>query len=426
MPGTSISKIIIEHWSTSKLIPYARNPRKNEHAVDRMAAAIREYGFKIPILARSNGEVIDGHLRLKAAHKLGLKEVPVVVCDDWTPAQVKAFRLQVNRSASWADWDESLLALELADLNELGFDLELTGFDGHEISSLLYSSADSAMEDAATELPAEAVSRLGDLWICDDHRVLCGDAKDREYTARLLVDAVPPLMVTDPPYGVNYDPEWRERAGLGRLRQTGKVAQDDRCNWTEAYRQFPGDVAYVWHAGIHTVESAQSLERAQFEIRSQIIWAKQHFVLSRGHYHWQHEPCWYAVRRGGQAHWCGDQNQATLWQIANLNPFGGDDPSEPATGHGTQKPVELMRRPILNHLDIGEVVYDPFLGSGSTLIAAEVTNRRCYGLEIDPRYVDVVVGRWQHVTGREATLAQDGRTFRELQAARAPYGKTTV
>src|SRR5579863_3029357 len=150
MPGTSISKIIIEHWSTSKLIPYARNPRKNEHAVDRMAAAIREYGFKIPILARSNGEVIDGHLRLKAAHKLGLKEVPVVVCDDWTPAQVKAFRLQVNRSASWADWDESLLALELADLNELGFDLELTGFDGHEISSLLYSSADSAMEDAAT------------------------------------------------------------------------------------------------------------------------------------------------------------------------------------------------------------------------------------------------------------------------------------
>ena len=289
-----------------------------------------------------------------------------------------------------------------------------------------YGASDSEMEDAAPELPAAAVSYLGDLWICDGHRVLCGDATDGEQAARLLGDSVPPLMVTDPPYGVAYDPEWRERAGLGKLRQTGRVAQDDRCDWTEAYGRFPGDVAYVWHAGVRTVEVAQSLEQAQFEIRSKIIWGKQHFALSRGHYHWQHEPCWYAVRRGGQAHWCGDRGQSTLWQVANLNPFGGGAGSEPVTGHSTQKPVELMRRAILNHLAAGEVVYDPFLGSGTTLIAAQLTERLCYGLEIDPRYVDVIVRRWQQVSGRDATLADDGRTFRELQQVRAHDAETTV
>jgi DNA modification methylase len=225
-------------------------------------------------------------------------------------------------------------------------------------------------------------------------------------------------MVTDPPYGVEYDPLWREAAGLGRQRQKGTVQNDDRVDWHEAFELFLGDVAYVWHAGLYAGRVAASLEQAGFCVRSQIIWAKQHFALSRGHYHWQHEPCFYAVREGRSAHWCGDRKQSTLWQVPNLNPFGGKDGVDTITGHGTQKPVELMRRPVLNHTERGAIVYDPFLGSGSTLAAAEDAGRICYGLEIDPLYVDRVVLRWQILTGKAAVLEGDGRTFDQIREAR--------
>jgi DNA modification methylase len=225
-------------------------------------------------------------------------------------------------------------------------------------------------------------------------------------------------MVTDPPYGVDYDPEWREHAGLGRQRQTGVVPNDDRVDWTPAYRLFGGDVAYVWHAGVHAGEVAAGLEAAGFRIRAQIIWAKQHFALSRGDYHWQHEPAWYAVREGKTSNWSGNRTQSTLWQVANLNPFGGSQ--EEATGHGTQKPVDLMRRPILNNSVRGDTVYDPFLGSGTTLIAAAGTNRICRGLEIDPSYVDVIVRRWQKFSGKAATLENGGRTFDQIAAEPSP------
>jgi DNA modification methylase len=235
----------------------------------------------------------------------------------------------------------------------------------------------------------------------------------------LFGSATPALMVTDPPYGVEYDPNWRERAGLGRQRQNGLVANDHRVDWLEAYKLFPGDVAYVWHAGVHAAEVARGLESAGFKIRSQIIWAKQHFALSRGDYHWQHEPCWYAVRDGNSSNWCGDRTQSTVWQVANLNPIGGAS-EEPKTGHGTQKPVELMRRPILNNSVRGDVVYDPFLGSGTTLAAAETTDRICCGMDIDPAYVDVIVRRWQQLTGKSAALESDGRSFDEIAVARQP------
>src|SRR5256714_250030 len=210
----------IEYWSIERLVFYIRNPRKNDAAVDRMCSSIREFGFKIPVLARSDGEVVDGHLRLKAARKLGswpggdTTAIPVLLCDEWTPAQVKAFRLMVNRSVSWADWDDELLALELQELNEADFDLSLTGFDPKELDDLLVPAEDDEKANAVPPLPENPVSRLGDLWLCGRHRVLCGDATSSEVVARLLAQRKPFLMVTDPPYGIELDSEWRDRAGL--------------------------------------------------------------------------------------------------------------------------------------------------------------------------------------------------------------------
>ncbi|MGI8962422.1 MAG: DNA modification methylase [Bryobacteraceae bacterium] len=419
------SPLVIELWAVERLSPYQCPLRKNDHVVDRMIASFREYGFKIPLLVSQDATLIDGHLRLKAAQKLGFTAVPVIVCDDWTPEKIRAFRLIANRSATWAEWDLDAVARELAELNLQGFDLSLTGFDPKEIDELLVLRPDEQSLAVIPALPGLPVSAHGDLWVCGDHRVLCGDATEPENVTRLYASVAPVIMVTDPPYGVGYVPGWRERAGLGKIRQVGLVENDDRVDWSEAFQLFRGDVAYVWHAGLYAGEVAASLRQCGFEIRSQLIWAKQHFALSRGNYHWQHEPCWYAVRRGQTAHWCGGRRQSTLWEVSNLNPFGGGSADE-VTGHGTQKPVELMRRPILNHTERGAVVYDPFLGSGTTLIAAEDTGRICYGLELQVAYVDVIVLRWQNLTGKAAVLEVDGRTFDQVRAERLPESETEV
>jgi len=410
----------IELWAVDKFRPYHRSPRKNDHAVDRLVASIQEFGFKVPILACSNGELIDGHLRLKAAQKLGMTELPVILCDEWSEAQVKAFRLMVNRSANWAEWDMDLVALEIKDLKAIDFDLALTGFDPADIDDFLLDA--EASEEEIPPVPAEAVTQLGDLWCCGENRILCGDATSEDAVRTLLGGAVPALMVTDPPYGVELDPRWRERAGLGKQRQTGVVRNDDRVDWRSAFRLFTGNVSYIWHAGVHAAEVAVGLEEVGFRIRAQIIWAKQHFALGRGDYHWKHEPCWYAIREGKSSNWSSDRKQSTLWEVANLNPFGGARQEE-ATGHGTQKPVELMRRPILNNTKRGEIVYDPFLGSGTTLIAAESTGRICYGLDIDATYVDVIIRRWQKFTGKTAVLDGASRSFDEIAAERGVIGK---
>jgi DNA modification methylase len=406
-------------WLIAKVIPYSRNSRKiPERAIDKVAASIKEFGWRQAIVVDKDGVIICGHTRLLAAQKLGLKQVPVHVADNLTPAQVKAYRLMDNRSHEETDWDVDLLGPELEELRGLDFDLELTGFDQHEIDDFL---ADPELDDRANvapPVPDRPVTKPGNLWLCGKHRVICGDATVAADVFRLCGATAPFLMVTDPPYGVNYDPMWREVAGLGEQRQTGKVANDDQADWKAAYKLFHGDVAYVWHAGIHAGEVAAGLEATGFEIRAQLIWSKQHFAMSRGHYHWRHEPCWYGVRKGKRSNWRGDRTQSTIWEVPNLNPMGGDR-NEKATGHGTQKPVELMRRPILNHTKRGEVVYDPFLGSGTTMVAAELTERICYGIDIDPQYVDVAVLRWQDFTGKSATLEGDGRTFEQIKAERA-------
>jgi DNA modification methylase len=241
------------------------------------------------------------------------------------------------------------------------------------------------------------------------HRLICGDATDGRTVNQLLGGAKPHLMVTDPPYGVEYDPAWRNRAGLGNTKRTGRVVNDDRADWREAWALFPGEVAYVWHGALHSVEVAESLEAAGYQMRAQIIWAKDRLVMGRGHYHWQHEPCWYAVK--GTGHWAGDRKQTTLWQIASR----GQDAE---TEHGTQKPVDCMKRPIENNSTPGQAVYEPFSGSGTTIIAAEVTGRLCFAIELSPNYVDVAVLRWQAFTGKAATLEATGETFDATAEAR--------
>jgi len=419
----------METWPIDRLIPYARNPRKNDQAVDRMCASIREFGFKIPCLVRSDGEVVDGHLRLKAAHKLGITEVPVILCDEWTPAQVKAFRLLVNRSVTWADWDEELLALELREIQGLDFDLDLTGFEMGEIDQLLALPPGEEVH-LAPPLPDVATSRTGDLWRLGQHRLLCGDATSPEAVDRLLGHHKPFLLVTDPPYGIELDSEWRDRAGLNGcgpaepsyLKRTEghrntSISSDTRADWSEAFALVPSlAVAYVWHASQFTREVLDGLLRIGFVHHQQIIWNKGRTVLTRTHYWFQHEPCWYVRKKNAPWHGKPGEN-STIWDSPSPKfIMGGSD--EDKFDHPTQKPVELMRRPIVNHTKRGKLVYDPFLGSGTTLVAAETTGRVCCGLELDPKYVDVIIGRWQELAGKQAVLDGLGATFQEVQAQR--------
>jgi DNA modification methylase len=318
-----------------------------------------------------------------------------------------------NRSAENATWDDALLGLELEDLQLDGFDLALTGFDDDELDRLLRGEATGAREDEddVPEVPETPTSRPGDLSIFGDHRLIFGDATVAGDLDRLLDGVKPHLMVTDPPYGVAYDPSWRNKAGAAQTRRTGKVLNDHRADWREAWALFPGAVAYVWHGGLHAGTVAESLRATGFEIRSQIIWCKERLVLSRGDYHWQHEPCWYAVRRKAQGCWSGDRKQTTLWQIPGRD-------QDAATVHGTQKPVECMRRPMLNNSSPGQAVYEPFMGSGTTLIAAETTGRVCLGIELNPAYVDVAVERWQRFTGKTAVLDGSEEGFADLAASK--------
>jgi DNA modification methylase len=335
--------------------------------------------------------VVGGHQRIDALRSLGRTDAQVVVVD-LPESEEKALNVTLNNPAIGGEFTDGLQAIlaELAQLPELEFE-EL------RLDALLGVSLDGILEDEIPEPPKKPVTKSGDLWILGDHRLLCGDATKKEEVTRVLSGATPNLMVTDPPYGVSYDPHWRtEAAEKGLLtfapRREGKVTNDDRVDWREAWKLFPGDVAYVWHAGVFAGSMATQLEDSGFEIRSQIIWRKPTFAISRGHYHWQHEPCWYAVRSGASAAWIGDRSQTTVWDVMGR--------LETKTEHGTQKPVECMARAIRNH--DGDI-YEPFVGSGTTVIAAEQLGRRSFSIEIEPAYCDVVVMRWERLIGGKAT-----------------------
>jgi len=406
----------VERWPIKRLVPYARNARTHSPAqVDQIAASIREFGWTIPVLADEDGTIIAGHGRVLGARKLGIEQVPVMVATGWSEAQKKAYAIADNKLTLNGGWDEELLGIELGELEVLGFDLDLTGFSESERLALAAEgNAGLTDPDDVPDIPANPVSVAGDLWTLGRHRLLCGDSTVAQDVEAVLGGVKPHLMVTDPPYGVEYDPSWRADANKwkgSKVKIGAKamgVSNDHLADWTRAWELFPGDVAYVWHGGLRSVEQAQGLEQAGFAIRSQIIWDKTRLVISRGDYHWQHEACWYAVRKGKTGHWNGSRTESTVWAIPKSNA------SE--TGHGTQKPVECMKRPIENNSSPGQAVYEPFCGSGTTIIAAEMSGRAAHAIELDPAYVDVAVQRWQAFTGQAATL--NGRPFAEVAEER--------
>lgn len=406
--------------ATDDILPYVRNSRTHSDSqVAQIAASIREFGWTNPILVDADGTIIAGHGRLMAARKLGEQRVPVITLGHLTEAQKRAYVIADNQLAMNAGWDAEMLKVEIADLASLDFDLSLLGFDDKMLASLTAEATEGLTDpDEVPEAPANPVTVLGDVWVLGNHRIICGSSTEADTVTKLLGPVKPHLMVTDPPYGVEYDASWRGNArnadgsllSTGAGRAKGKVENDNQADWREAWALFPGDVAYVWHADKQSHIVAESLLACDFGIRAQIIWSKSQFVIGRGDYHPQHEPCWYAVRKNRKGHYDGGRKQSTIWNI--------DKPKKSETGHSTQKPIDCMKRPIENNSSPGQAVYEPFSGSGTTIIAGEMTGRHVYAVELNPAYVDVAVKRWQEFTGQKAVHADSGKLFDDMATER--------
>ncbi len=376
----------------------AHNPRN----LDMIATGLRTVGAARSIVIDENFVVLAGNGVAAAAPAAGITKLRVIEArgDELiavrrvglTNEQKRLLAMYDNRAAELATWNVEQLATDLRngeDLTPFFFTEELNALIPDAVSP---SSGLTDPDSVPPERPTDIAG--GDIFELGQHRLMCGDSTNASDVAAVLAGSEPTLMVTDPPYGVEYDPTWRTRAGINRNpHKQGAVANDHTADWRAAFALFPGSAAYVWHAGLKSSVVEAALVATGFALRAQLIWAKDRLALSRGDYHWQHEPCWYAVRPGASAHRTDDRTQTTLWSIP-----ARDDPGH---GHGTQKPVECMGRPMRNH--DAPCVYDPFCGSGTTLIAAEQLRRRVLALEIEPRYVQIAVDRWQAFTGRLAT-----------------------
>jgi len=405
----------IEHWPLDKLIPYARNPRTHSDAqVAQIAASIAEFGFNNPILVDTGAGIIAGHGRLLAARKLHLNEVPVIVLDHLSEARKRAYILADNRLAENAGWDEELLRLELAALQVEDFNLDLIGFDDQELVRLL-ADQEAAQgltdEDAVPELPQTPISALGDLWLLGNHKLLVGDATARPDIDRLMAGDAADLVFTDPPYNVDYEGYTEERLKIKGDRMSDADFKQFLENTFRSYRTVlkAGASLYTCHSSSWQREFQNALEASGFEIRCQIIWAKNTFAWGFGRYKFQHEPIFYAHVAGQKDSWYGDKSQSTLWEE-----------KKPAANrlHPTAKPIELIERALINSSKSGDIAVDLFGGSGSTLIACERRGREARLMEIDPRYADVIVRRWQEFTSKQAVLEGDGRTFDEIARER--------
>jgi DNA modification methylase len=406
----------IERWPTEKLVPYARNARTHsEEQVAQIAASIVEFGFTNPILAGSDGVIVAGHGRLAAAQKLGLDTVPVVVLDHLTPTQRRALIIADNRIAENAGWDDAMLRIELQSLQEDGFNLDITGFDADALAEIMAGEETTVDgqtdDDSVPEVSATPISRPGDVWELGNHRLVCGDATDPKSYELLMADAQADMVFTDPPYNVDY-------ANSAKDKMRGKDRPILNDNLGDGFYDFllaaMTPMLARCSGAIYVAMSSSELDTLQSAFRAAggkwstfIIWAKNTFTLGRADYQRQYEPILYGWPEGQNRHWCGDRDQGDVWNIKK--PQKNDL-------HPTMKPVELVERAIRNSSRPGDIVLDPFGGSGTTLIAAEKTGRIGWLIELDPKYVDVIVRRWQDWTGQEAYREADAVKFNDLEA----------
>lgn len=405
----------IEHIALEALIPYARNSRTHSEAqVAQIAGSIREFGFTNPVLIDGEGGIIAGHGRVMAARQLGLSEVPCIRLAHLTDAQKRAYVIADNKLALNAGWDDEMLRLEIGDLQEAGFNLDLLGFDSAELDALLADVGDDEAEqgdaDAAPEARPEPISKPGDVWVLGQHRVMCGDSTSIDQAGVLMGGSMADLLITDPPYNVAYE---------GKT-QDALTIQNDAMSDAD-FRQFlrdcygaadafmrPGAVFYVWHADLEGLNFRAAAAEVGWTVRQCMIWNKNSLVLGRQDYHWKHEPCLYGWKNGAAHYWGSDRSQTTVLDFSRPNRNGE---------HPTMKPVDLIEYQVKNSSKRGDTVLDLFGGSGSTLIACEKTARSARLMELDPRYCDVIVRRWQDFTGQRATHAETGEPFPEAPRA---------
>ena len=400
----------VEQWPIEKLVPYAKNSRTHsDEQVAQIAASIREWGWTTPILVDETGSIIAGHGRLQAARRLQMTEVPVVVATGWSEAQKRAYVIADNKLALNAGWDNELLALELGELGDAGFDLELTGFTDEEIKAMMPVEVTEGLTDPddAPAVQENSITVPGDVWVMGKHRLLCGDSTSVDDLTKLTGGQLVDMWLTDPPYNVAYE---------GKTKDSLKIKNDEMGD--DQFRQFlrdaytaadmvmkPGAVFYNWHADSEGYNFRGAAKDAGWTVRQCLIWKKSSMVMGRQDYHWKHEPCLYGWKDGAGHLWAADRKQTTILEF--------DRPSRNGE-HPTMKPVALFEYQMLNNTNGGDLVLDSFGGSGTTLIAAEKNGRTAMLMELDPRYCDVIVKRWQEFTGKQAIHAESGKPFSEV------------
>jgi site-specific DNA-methyltransferase (adenine-specific) len=383
----------ITQKTLDELIPYENNPRDNDDAVDYVAESIKEFGFKVPIIIDKNNVIVAGHTRYKACKKLGINEVPCLVADDLTEEQIKAFRLADNKVAEIATWDFEKLDLELSTLE---LDMELFGFEIIEDEEPVEATED----DYEVEVPEEPKAKYGDVYQLGKHRLMCGDSTSIDDVEKLMNGAKVDLLITDPPYNVNYE---------GATKDKLTIMNDKMDN--DNFRQFlldaftcadnvmkDGAAFYIWHADSEGYNFRGACYDVGWTVRQCLIWNKNSLVLGRQDYHWKHEPCLYGWKDGASHNWYGDRKQTTVLDF--------DRPSRNAE-HPTMKPIPLFDYQIQNNTKKGDIVLDLFGGSGTTLMASEQNERSAYLMELDPKYVDVIINRWEQFTGQKAVLVSE-------------------
>ena len=394
--------ITITQRSVGDLIPYARNSRTHsDEQVAQIAASIKEFGWTNPILVDAEGVVIAGHGRLMAARKLGYTEVPTIELSEMTETQKKAYVIADNRLALNAGWDNEMLTIELNELLADGYALDILGFDAKELDALLEPEVIEGLvdEDEVPEVGPEPVTKPGDVWVLGKHRLMCGDSTSMEHLAKLCDGQLVDMWLTDPPYNVAYEGGTKEKLTIKNDSMgDDQFRQFLRDAYTAADTVMkPGAVFYIWHADSEGYNFRGAAQDAGWKVRQCLIWKKSSMVMGRQDYHWKHEPCLYGWKEGAGHLWAADRKQTTILEF--------DKPSRNGE-HPTMKPVALFEYQLLNNTKGGDIVLDSFGGSGTTMIAAEKNGRVGYLMELDPKYCDVIVKRWEQFTGKKAVLEE--------------------